>query len=339
MSAAAISRQHAGSLCGSDGGGDVCQKRKLDLLALIPNNQFSAEGTTTNLKFLCLGVATWVPRLLHAKPWPRKSTCITSAARNLLSQSDHNTFFVYHHQQDRSPSQSDASHVGFRLVLPLPQASPEICSSRRPMQKSGRAFDVLLWYPQGKLRPQTLEPGTKQLEPVLWAQGNACLMCLQHITEGLNLFLKTPTYVSREEMQSMLAPVPGHSTPGCVEVLQHNYREAKGDPLPSRPPQRIWGLVWMAELCSLWIPLFYRAVPSIGFSNVSWCSRGLSSSYPKGFLRTSFFWVIFKFSKFVHKQFIKLWFCVCFAFRLILISPWDVYFILNLYWTENKFNL
>lgn len=58
MSAAAISRQHAGSLCGSDGGGVVCQNRKLDLLALIPNNQFSAEGTTTNLKFLCLGVAT-----------------------------------------------------------------------------------------------------------------------------------------------------------------------------------------------------------------------------------------------------------------------------------------
>lgn len=49
----------------------VCQKRKLDLLALIPNNQFSTEGTTTNLKFLCLGVATRVPRLLHAKPWPR----------------------------------------------------------------------------------------------------------------------------------------------------------------------------------------------------------------------------------------------------------------------------
>lgn len=39
-------------------GGCVCQKRKLDLLALIPNNQFSAEGITTDLKFLCLGVAT-----------------------------------------------------------------------------------------------------------------------------------------------------------------------------------------------------------------------------------------------------------------------------------------
>lgn len=39
-------------------GGSKSRKRKLDLLTLIPNNQFSAEGRTTNLKFLCLRVTT-----------------------------------------------------------------------------------------------------------------------------------------------------------------------------------------------------------------------------------------------------------------------------------------
>lgn len=38
--------------------GSKYRKRKLDLLTLIPNNQFSAEGRTTNLKFPCLRVAT-----------------------------------------------------------------------------------------------------------------------------------------------------------------------------------------------------------------------------------------------------------------------------------------
>lgn len=100
-----IGQQRAGSLCGRGGRrGSKYRKRKLDLLTLIPNNQFSAEGRTTNLKFPCLRVTTWVPCLLHVKPQPRKHTCVNSAARNLLSRFYHNTFFVSHHQQHRSHS-------------------------------------------------------------------------------------------------------------------------------------------------------------------------------------------------------------------------------------------
>jgi len=57
--ATVISQRHAGSLCGRGGRrGSKYRKRKLDLLTLIPNNQFSAEGRTTNLKFPCLRVTT-----------------------------------------------------------------------------------------------------------------------------------------------------------------------------------------------------------------------------------------------------------------------------------------
>lgn len=91
--ATVISQQHAGTLCARSGRrGSKYRKRKLDLLTLIPNNQFSAEGRTTNLKFPCLRVTTWVPCLLHVKPQPKKHTCIKSAACNLLSQFHHNTF-------------------------------------------------------------------------------------------------------------------------------------------------------------------------------------------------------------------------------------------------------
>lgn len=46
------------SLCKGWERGSKYRKRKLDLLTLIPNNQFSAERRTTNLKFPCLGVTT-----------------------------------------------------------------------------------------------------------------------------------------------------------------------------------------------------------------------------------------------------------------------------------------
>lgn len=52
-----ISQQRAGSLCGRAGRrGSGYRKKELDLLTLIPNNQFSAEGSTTGLKFPCLRV-------------------------------------------------------------------------------------------------------------------------------------------------------------------------------------------------------------------------------------------------------------------------------------------
>lgn len=100
-----IGQRRAGSLCGRAGRrGSGYRKRELDLLTIIPNNQFSAEGSTTGLKFPCLRVTSRVPCLLHVKPWPRKHTCINSAARNLLSHFYHNAFFVPHHQQSTSNS-------------------------------------------------------------------------------------------------------------------------------------------------------------------------------------------------------------------------------------------
>lgn len=54
-----IGQQCAERLCGRAGTtGSGYRKRELDLLTLIPNNQFSAEGSTTGLKFLCLGVTS-----------------------------------------------------------------------------------------------------------------------------------------------------------------------------------------------------------------------------------------------------------------------------------------
>lgn len=54
-----IGQQRAGRLCGRAGRTESgYRKRELDLLTLIPNNQFFAEGSTTGLKFPCLGVTS-----------------------------------------------------------------------------------------------------------------------------------------------------------------------------------------------------------------------------------------------------------------------------------------